>query len=353
MFGFLTRPKRGVIARLRRNFLFKLDKTRLIFGLLIGAAMTAVIACGGETITVVETVIVDREVKGDTVVETVVVTEKGDTVTLIATATSVPAEVEEPQELIKAPTTKTPAGTVVVAIGGDNLGAENGRGANQASDGYKNIGIAETMFRRSPDDNHLPWIGKSFTIAPDLSSATIKIQTGIPFQVVDGFDAGDLTAADVAFSMNDHNGATNPESIGGQAGDFAGLWGEWIAVDDETITFDFVAFDGTWQLDYANQSGQAFNVFSEQALLQKGEDWVADHVVATGPFQIEEWLRDESYTIVNRPGTHWLPELEPKSERVQIISVPEPATRLALLRTGDVDIASIEPKDAAKLDLTT
>ncbi|HIK88684.1 MAG TPA: hypothetical protein EYG09_03400, partial [Dehalococcoidia bacterium] len=31
----------------------------------------------------------------------------------------------------------------------------------------------------------------------------------------------------------------------------------------------------------------------------------------------------------------------------------EPATRLALLRTGDVDIASIEPKDAAKLDLTT
>ena len=336
--------------------MFKLDKTRLIFGLLIGAAMMAVIACGGtETVTVVQTVVVEKEVAGDTVVQTVVVTEKGDTITLVAvaTATPVPAMVEEAEELIVAPTTKTPAGTVVIAVGGDNIGSENGRGANQASDGYKNIGVAETMFRRAPDDTHLPWIGKSFTIAPDLSSATIKIQTGIPFQVVDGYDAGDLTAADVAFSMNDHNGATNPQSIGGQAGDFAGLWGEWIAVDDETITFDFVAFDGTWQLDYANQSGQAFNVFSEKALLDKGDDWVANHVVATGPFQIEEWLRDESYTIVNRPGTHWLPELEPKSERIQVVHVAEPATRLALLRTGDVDIAAIEPKDAAKLDLTT
>ncbi len=362
--------------------MFKANKWKLIIGLLIGAAMTAVIACGStETVTVVETVVVEKQVKGDTVVETVVVTEKGETViqektvkgdtvtvvetvvvekvvtekgetiTVVATATPVPVVVEV-EEVITAPTTNTPTGTVVIATGGTGLGAENGRGANQASDSYKNWGVAETMFRRSPADKALPWIGESFEIAGDLSSATIKIQQGIPFQVVDGFDAGDLTAADVAFSMNDHNGATNPESIGGQAGDFAGLWGEWIAVDDETITFDFVAYDGTWQLDYANQSGQAFNVFSEQAFIQQGEDWVADHVVATGPFQIEEWLRDESFTLVNREGEHWLPELEPKSDRLQVLQVSEPATRLALLRTGDVDMASLEPKDAAKLDMS-
>ena len=52
-----------------------------------------------------------------------------------------------------------------------------------------------------------------------------------------------LTAADIAWSMNDANSVTNPESIHGQAGDFAGLWGEWTAVDDETITFDFTAYD--------------------------------------------------------------------------------------------------------------
>ena len=61
--------------------MFKANKWKLIIGLLIGAAMTAVIACGStETVTVVETVVVEKQVKGDTVVETVVVTEKGETV---------------------------------------------------------------------------------------------------------------------------------------------------------------------------------------------------------------------------------------------------------------------------------
>tara|TARA_B100001105_G_C22398558_1_gene448003 strand:+ start:827 stop:2728 length:1902 start_codon:yes stop_codon:yes gene_type:complete len=325
--------------------------------------MTAVIACGGtETITVVETVVVEKEVqvKGDTVVEKVVETVKGDTVTVekevlvVATATAQPAAAAAaPEELIKAPSTSTPAGIAVIATGGSTLGSENGRGANQSCDCLKNLGIGETLFRRAPDDSHLPWLATDFTIASDLSSATVKIQTGVPFQVVDGYDAGDMTAADVAWSMNDANATTNPESIHGQAGDFAGLWGEWTVVDDTTITFDFAAYDSTWKDDYVSQSGQAFNVFSKKAFDEKGEDFVADRIVATGPYQVEEWITGESYTIVNRAGTHWLAELEPKTERIQFIQVAEPTTRLALLRTGEVDMAHLEPKDAAKLDLTT
>ena len=343
--------------------MFKLSKTKFTVGLLLSLAMTAVIACGGtETITVVETVVVEKEVqvKGDTVVEKVVETVKGDTVTVekevlvVATATAQPAAAAAaPEELIKAPSTSTPAGIAVIATGGSTLGSENGRGANQSCDCLKNLGIGETLFRRAPDDSHLPWLATDFTIASDLSSATVKIQTGVPFQVVDGYDAGDMTAADVAWSMNDANATTNPESIHGQAGDFAGLWGEWTAIDDTTITFDFAAYDSTWKDDYVSQSGQAFNVFSKKAFDEKGEDFVADRIVATGPYQVEEWITGESYTIVNRAGTHWLAELEPKTERIQFIQVAEPTTRLALLRTGEVDMAHLEPKDAAKLDLTT
>jgi ABC-type transport system substrate-binding protein len=231
------------------------------------------------------------------------------------------------------------------------MGSENGRGANQCCEGLKNTGVGETLFRRAPDDSHLPWLATDFTIAADLSSATIKIQQGVEFQTVDGYSPGMLTAADIAWSMNDANSVTNPESIHGQAGDFAGLWGEWTAVDDETITFDFTAYDSTWKDDYVNQSGQAFSVLSKKAFDEKGADWVADRIVATGPYQVEEWKRDESYTIVNREGTHWLPELEPKTDRVQFVQVSEPTTRAALLRTGEVDMAHLEPKDAAKFDL--
>ncbi len=330
--------------------MFKLDKMKLVMGLLIGAAMTAVIACGGtETITVVETVVV----KGDDVVVVETVEVKGDDVVVVATATSVPAAApDEPEDLITAPDTSTPADTAVIAINGNTMGAENGLNEAQSPDGLKNVGVAETLFRRAADDSTLNWLATDFTISSDLSHATVKIAQGVPFQVVDGNDFGNLTAHDVAFSMNNANSATTPESIHGQAGDFAGLWDEWVAVDDETIEFDFTSYDSTWKDDFVNQSGQALSILSKKAFDDMGKDWVRDHIVATGPFQVEEWLRDESYTIVNRDGAHWLPELEPKTERIQLVQVTEATTRASLLRTGQVDIAHLEPKDAAKFDLT-
>jgi ABC-type transport system substrate-binding protein len=345
---------------------------------LLGAAMLALVACGStETITVVQTVVVEKQVivtekgdtvvetvivkekgdtitvKGDTVVETVIVTEKGDTLTIdiVVTATPAPAMVEVVEDLFTAPDTSTPDGIAVIAVGGTTMGSESGRGANGAGEGSKNTGLGETLFRRAADDSEIPWLATGFTVKPDLSGATLKIQTGVAFQVVDGYDAGEMTAYDVAWSMNDANSITNPSSIHGQAGDFAGLWGEWTAVDDTTITFDFNAYDSTWKDDYANINGQAFSVLSQKAFEDKGAEWVNDHLVATGPFQVEEWLRDESYTIVNRPGTHWDPALEPKTERIKFVQVSEPITRAALLRTGEVDLANLEPKDAAKFDL--
>ena len=339
--------------------MFKTSKMKLVIGLLIGASMAALVACGGtETITVVETVVVKgdtveviKEVKGDTV--EVIKEVKGDTVTVVATATSVPAaQPDAVEELITAPDTSTPAGTAVIAVNSSDMGAQNGLNSAQSQDGLKNVGIAETLFRRAADDSTLNWLANDFTIASDLSGATVKIQQGIPFQVVDGYDAGDLTAHDVAFSMNNANSATNPESIHGQAGDFAGLWGEWTAIDDETVEFKFTNYDSTWKDDYVNQSGQALSILSKKAFDEKGEDWVRDNVVATGPYQIEEWLRDESYTVFNREGTHWNSDLEPKTDRIQMVQVTEATTRSSLLRTGQVDIAHLEPKDAAKYDLT-
>ncbi|MCH8114465.1 MAG: hypothetical protein IIB25_03225 [Chloroflexi bacterium] len=339
--------------------MFTNGKLKLLIGLLVGGVIVVATACGGdddvaEPVIIRETVIVEVEVKGDEVIveRTVIVTEKGDTVEVVVTATPVAMAPEVVADLIKAPDPQTPAGTAVIAVGGTTLGSENGLGQAQSPDGLKNVGIGETLFRRAPDDSTLNWLANDFTISPDLSKATVKIQTGVPFQIVDGNDFGDMTAADVAFSMNDANSITTPESIHGQAGDFAGLWGEWVAIDDETIEFNFNAYDSTWKDDYVNQSGQAFNVFSKRAFDEMGIDWVRDHIVATGPYQVEEWLRDESYTIVNRPGTHWLAELEPKTERIQIVQVSEPTTRLSLLRNGQVDMAHLEPKDAAKLDLT-
>jgi ABC-type transport system substrate-binding protein len=220
---------------------------------------------------------------------------------------------------------------------------QNGRNQAQSPELIHYYGIGETMFLRADDDSTLNWLASGWTLEPDLTSATLTIQEGVNFHVVDGNDFGQLTAQDVAWSMNDANATTNPQSIHGQAGDFAGLWGEWTAVDDRTVSFDFVSYDGTWKDDFLNQSGQAFVVFSKAAFDEMGEAWVRDHVVATGPYQPVEWLRD-TRLVMEAVDNHW--KFDPKTARITILEVAESTTRAAMLRTGEADVAALVAADA-------
>ena len=257
------------------------------------------------------------------------------------TATAVPSMVGT----IEAPTPATESGAAVIGFSG--IGSQVGRNANQASDALKNWGVAETLFRRGPGDETLPWLATEWTISQDLSSATVKIQQGVEFRTKDK-SYGMLTAEDVAWSMNDANSTTNPTSIHGQAGDFAGLWGEWTATDDETITFGFASFDGTWKDDYVNQSGQAFPVLSKAALDQEGEEFVRDTIVGTGVYLIDEWTQDERI-VLTADADHW--KFTAKTPRIIMVQAGDPTNRATLLRTGQIDTAQLEPKDAANLVL--
>lgn len=62
--------------------LFSRRAFRLLTPLLAGGALIAAIACGTDTEIVVQTVVVEKEVAGDTVVETVIVEKEvaGDTI---------------------------------------------------------------------------------------------------------------------------------------------------------------------------------------------------------------------------------------------------------------------------------
>jgi ABC-type transport system substrate-binding protein len=256
------------------------------------------------------------------------------TATATATSTSGGYEIPDPQ---------TADDTAVIALGVNSVADQNGRNQAQSPEIVHYYGIGETMFLRADDDSTLPWLASDWSVEPDLSGATLTIASGVKFHVVDGHDFGELTAEDVAWSMNDASATTNPESIHGQAGDFAGLFKEWVAVDDHTVKFDFESFDGTWKDDFLNQSGQSFVVFSKKAFDEMGADWVRDHIVATGPYQPTEWLRDTKLTMEAVPN-HW--KFTPKTQTIQILEIGESTTRAANLRTGTADVADLEAADA-------
>lgn len=317
----------------KRLFGFKSLSALVLSGVLVAA-----VACGSEdeptTVPPTNTPTGGAPTTGPTTEPTT--GTGGETPTAVPTTPSTGGGHEVPEP-------STPAGEAVLALAALSVQDENGRNQAQSPELVHYYGIGETLFLRSEDDTALPWLAADWELASDLSGATLTIQQGVDFHVKDGNDFGQLTAHDVAFSMNDANATTNPQSIHGQAGDFAGLWGEWTAVDDETITFEFTSFDNTWKDDFLNQSGQSFVVFSEQAFLDMGADWVRDNIVATGPYQPVEWERD-SRLVMEAVDDHW--KFDPQTQRITILEIAESTTRAANLRTGAADVAALVAADA-------
>ena len=249
-------------------------------------------------------------------------------------------ETAEP-EAVMLPEPQASAGTIKIAA--ETLAPAVGINRHGASDLFNYMGVAETLFMPTDMGNiQGPMLAKSFEIASDLSKATITVQDGVMFHK--GF--GEMTAHDIVWSLNDANAAITPESIHGQAGDFRVLFKEATAIDDSTFDLPFENFDPAWDGNRTNMFGFSFGVISKNAYDENGEDWSRDNVVMTGPYEITEWTTEASGLLSAVPA-HW--RQTAAVQTIQLVALPEAATRLASLLTGEVDVAKPDFKDLKRL----
>lgn len=155
-----------------------------------------------------------------------------------------------------------------------------------------------------------------------------------------------MTADDAAWSVNDANAATTPTSIHGQAGDFAPLFGEWKVIDKYTVEFPFTDYDPRWDASFLNNNGQAVSVLSKGAYDKNGEEFSRNNIVATGPFSVTEWIRDD-HIVMEAVPNHW--KETAKVKQIRITEVAEQATRVAMMKTGEADVAFITLKNLKEL----
>ena len=74
--------------------------------------------------------------------------------------------------------------------------------------------------------------------------------------------------------------------------------------------------------------------------MEKGKENLAKNPVGTGPFEFVKWLKDERVEMkANRQ--YW--RGAPKVDRVIFMPIPERGTRIAMLKTGEIDIVSDIP----------
>ena len=116
----------------------------------------------------------------------------------------------------------------------------------------------------------------------------------------------------------------------------------WKKIDDYTVsmTTSVVASFFQWMVPYL--------LFTSPASFEKGgKDWgkvAAMGAAGTGPFKITNVVQRQSVTLV-RNDDYWDAGHKAKADKVILMPIPEANTRLAALRSGQVDWVEVPPPD--------
>jgi peptide/nickel transport system substrate-binding protein len=222
---------------------------------------------------------------------------------------------------------------------------------DQGFEGYRFVGyqLYDALVRwdlsqgeRLPDI--APALAESWEVdKSDVHRWVFKLRHGVKFH-----DGSDFNADAVIWNWDKLRNKEAPQYDTKQAGEVAPRLTaikSYKKIDDYTVEFtttqpsSFVLF----QLIYV--------LYSSPAQWDKvGKDWraFATNPSGTGPFKMTRFVpRERAEYEPNKE--YWDKNRVPKVDRVVLLPMPEPTTRLAALRTGQVDWIEVPPPDAIPL----
>ena len=246
-----------------------------------------------------------------------------------------------------------PSGTLTISVAGVN--SPNGLPRFCTAGCSETIymsGLTEVLFnsKANPDGtvSTEPMLALDFTLDPSLEYGDFTLRQGVQFH----HGWGEMTAEDVAFSYNDANSVTNPESIHGQAGDFAPLIQSIEAIDPYTVRLNYRNYDSRGVLHRFSRFWQTAAIVSKDVYDTHGVEGMQDIYVGVGAFMAEDanyedaWAQNVGIKLVANPNYYGTElGLGPFVEKVNWVEITEGATRRAMLETEEAQIAQTATKD--------
>ena len=247
-----------------------------------------------------------------------------------------------------------PTGSLLVAT--TNIGAPNGlpRFCSASAGGCAEIiytsGITDTLFMSALDATGSattePMLATEFTLDPSLEYGDFHLREGVQFH--DGY--GEMTSEDVAFSYNDANSVTNPESVHGQAGDFAPLIASMEPVDPYTVRLNYRNYDSRGVLHRFSMFWQTAGIVSKKVFDEKGVEGMQTTYVGVGAFEVDEphdtegWVLQKHIKLTAFPDYYAQGEgtIGPHVQHVEFRDIPAGESRVAALQAGEAHIAQVE-----------
>lgn len=241
------------------------------------------------------------------------------------------------------PAAKSPSGSLTIAL--STLEAEtflpwNGGGGRTS---YLAMIYEYLIYVDPKTEATKPGLATKWEMSPDGKTWTFEIRKGVQFQ--EGY--GELTADDVKFSIEK---MIAPESIAGPAGSMRALIDKVEAPEPYKVVIYMKAPYPELDRGYLADSNQTL-IVSKKYWTAVGEAQANAHPIGTGPYMLaEEHKKGGPIKLTTVPGVenHW--RVTPAYKNVTFLPVPEEATRVAMLKNGEADLApiSFDSIDAVK-----
>ncbi len=190
---------------------------------------------------------------------------------------------------------------------------------------YDNLGVRDYQTNRVG-----PWLATSWKAAND-TTWEMELRGDVTFHNGDRF-TGDTVKFNVERVLN-------PETKSPQRGN-------WLAVDRiEVVDPTHIIWHTKNPYPVFAERLQNLQFISEAAVKDKGDAWVADNAVGTGPYKLVKWDRGQQI-VLERNDSYWGPKPAFKDATIRIIK--DPATAVAELLAGRADIVPAFPVDQMK-----
>ena len=191
-----------------------------------------------------------------------------------------------------------------------------------------NLSICDSLMNTDYKTPLLPMLAKSWDVKGE--GVTYKLREDVEFHR--GF--GKLTSADVLSSYNE----SRAEGSTFSAGQTTLIYFDDVSAPDD-FTFHMSLTEPTirWAGESMNWTHTVW-VTSKKALDDNSREWQHENETCTGPFTVTKQLAGDTLELEAVPD-HWRETA--RFEMVKLVHVPEEATRIAQLKTGQADIANI------------
>jgi ABC-type transport system substrate-binding protein len=184
--------------------------------------------------------------------------------------------------------------------------------------------------RDSKTWEYRPGLATEWKPSRDLKVWTFKLRAGVKFHE----NWGELTAEDVKFTVEQN---LKPDAQGGSAPYFRRYLDRIDTPDKHTIVMSFK--EPAWEVPSLFSQFVGYqNPTSKKYLEAVGEEKAALHPIGTGPYRHVEGRQGDYHRFEAVPN-HW--RKTPAFKELIIRRIPDPATRMAGMRAGEIDIAPV------------